>query len=170
MVNVLIPIEDNYRLVITPRQLEFWMDFFHGWRPSEILTTLKFVLESCTFPPTAHDWAKLRPRSAAPDPATYLSTESPTATIERIADSATGYPKIVMEITRWGLKQRDADGHNRMPEAYDKLADAARRLGHHKDVERFAEAKRLTLSVRAATRATNRSERATKPVAGLLRQ
>lgn len=142
--NVLIPIEDNYRVTMNARVVGFWVDFFVGWKKMDILKTLKFILGDCKFTPTVHDWSRLRPQPAEERPA-FLD-ESPTTTFDRLSKTATGWGKVVCEITRWGLTHKDADGNNRMPEAYDNLIAKAHEFGRpQEEIDRFLEAKKIVL-------------------------
>jgi hypothetical protein len=78
--------------------------------------------------------------------------EPPTGTFERLAKSATGWGAVVCDLTLWGLRNKGADGHNRMPEAYDKLIAAAHEWQQSPAViQGFVQAKAIVLKMRQAS-------------------
>lgn len=159
--HVLIPLEDNYRQTLTERQIGFWLEFFtdNRWTCDEILATLRFVLRDCKFMPTAHEWAERRPKH---DNRPEFLNETPAQTVERLSGLARGWGKVCMELTLWGLKSRGPDNRNRMPDAYDKLIEAAKEWRRPQDeVDAFAGAKKKTLEMRALNieRERNRGKR-----------
>lgn len=163
--NVLIPIEDNYRLILNARTVDFWIDFFRGWTRQDILTTLKFVLENCKFAPTAADWSRLRPPK--PDEKPEFLTETAAESFARMtSDLKPGtWGHFVMTETHRGLKNRD------MVQAYNVIIAEGERRGiadlimdnqcGNVGLDSFREARNLCVDLRK-----QRAQGANKPRSG----
>jgi len=168
--HVLLPIENNYRVLMTPGNIDFWCHFFIGWTRGQIVQTFEFILRECQRTPTGADWTRFRVKPTESLPA-FLN-ETTEQMLERLGNNATAWGKAVCEITRWGICEHDTaglhvptetpsgmsgNGYNRMPEAYDRLADAARKFNRpESEVLAFVEAKRLTLEIRYAYAASRK--------------
>jgi len=124
MQKVLIPIEDNFRMTYPPRQIDFWVEFFsRGWRTGEILSTLRYVLQDCKYPPTVADWDRLRPK---PGEATVVpSTETFDETAARLQSQVApgSWPHFVLAETRRGLRAKN------MRDAYGRIISEGRKRG-----------------------------------------
>jgi len=144
--HVLLPIENNYRVLMTPGNIDFWCHFFIGWTRGQIVQTFEFILRECQRTPTGADWTRFRVKPTESLPA-FLN-ETTEQMLERLGNNATGWAKVVAEITRWGLMNKDPQGNNRMPEAYDKLMAKAHEFGHLGDAHKFLEAKNIVLRLR----------------------
>lgn len=131
------------------------MQFFAEgkWTKPEILDALTAVKRDLPpkfygYMPSVHDWTARRPKNAnRPE---FLD-EPPDKTIARIADNATGWGEECMRLTVWGLRNRDAEGRRRLPEAYDKLVESAIKFDRPEcEVEGFRNAKITVETIREA--------------------
>lgn len=122
--NVLMPLEDNYRTTFTARQIDTWVEFFAGgrWTRPEILQTLRFILRDLRFAPTMADWDKLRPKRSEDMPG-WLKEEIGDSFARFEANAPEGsWPQFVARETKIGLKARD------MLKAYERIhAEGVRR-------------------------------------------
>lgn len=150
--HVLIPFEDNYMVTFSERMIDSWVDFFktNGWTQGEILRTKDVLLSTCSFLPKRAEWEKYRAK-----PVKYVDPNPETLeeTFARLAKDGRGWGPTCAKITFDGLRKRDKDGYNMMPDAYDKLAVAAREFSRpDEEIEGFQRAKEKMLELREAAR------------------
>lgn len=134
--NILIPLEDNYKITFTFRQIRFWVKFFTDgtWTRPQIVATKARVLTECHFPPTASDWAKHRVRTPEPS---YAPTDEPIgATCNRLTANLDpdSWEAFLMRETARGLSKRGKE-RGGMREAYRRIIAEGEKRGMPEHVD-----------------------------------
>lgn len=162
-VNVLIPLEDNYRTTLTERQVRQFCRDLHDWSENDLLRTVEFIKRECQarfygFFPTLSDFYRLRPRKQEPD----LSAEPlplPQEMGKSVANLSPGsWDHFVAMATLEALRDRKLT----MVDAYDKIiAEGERRQisdgGLRLDLDGFRLAREKTIEMRDAMRNQERN-------------
>jgi len=153
--HVLLPLETNYQKSFSMKDIRFWEAFFAEgkWSRGEIIQALGVLENTCQFLPTAFQWRQARPKKHEGLP--EFLKETPMEMLERLSKTTDPWGKLVVETTAWGLKYKDKNGYNLMPEAYTRLIEAAPKHGRpEREIDALREARAEVVRVRRAVEQT----------------